>query len=336
MAIKLFNDVRAEVDGGVLKKVIFGHVVGEASPADYKKNFRRDVFGSKLDQLYADLKNGESGTVYLADKDICLRYGGGCANFLRDQQTGNLFFYGPQRNESAPRMPNMVDIAAGLGEDGNLQRLLVREGIEEVLLFGNSKMDVSKQPCTIILSPRFEKSDPYRIYNLDVAAKIEEQSGKLGLFSAYLPIETEVVPLKNQVKIETQSGNFSANVAFEPESIELILAKVTEIPKQWSVGEIVCHDAEFTGDGAYLERRSLMIDAESGDTFVFRNGKMEKKIPLKEYLKEIDLAKTDDKYSTVKVASVVGNWDDMVGSKKGLMPLLTGYSEDMYVLPRIS
>jgi hypothetical protein len=342
MSVKLFDDVKVEVVSGELKNIYFGQATKEVDVKKYSEIFNKGLFDKRVDELFSLLESRSSGKVLLADKDSPLRCGAGCANLLKEMSTGKVYLIGPQRNETAPRMPNMIDVAAGLVEDSSIQRTMVREGIEEVLKYVNSTSNGSKSIISIVLLPEFSDFDSYSCYNSEIEEKIKEQVGKLNLFSAYLPVNSRMIPLKNRTKatIVLPEGpkSFEANIGFEPMSIEVIGTKLIELPHPLNINDITSHDAEFLSDGIYLSRRSLIIDAESGYTRIFKEGRLDGNLPLEKYLETINPRYMEGKVriATVKVASVVGNWDESIlGTNEGLKALLNGYTESMYVLPRI-
>lgn len=318
--------LKAHVFEGKVGKVIFGEPLGFVEVRDYKDNFDSQVFKSRIDPLNELIMNSRTGEIVLADEEFPVRYGAGCVNILHEPKKERNIVIFPKRTETAPRMPFVLDTAAGLGDDVSVLKTALNEGIEEIIHYANAKAGSSK--FTVVLVPMFDQS-PYNQYNPNALQKICDITSALQLpLPATIFCVAKPVILNNNTIIETTDSQFNASIAFELQSIEVVIAKKIILPEQLPFENLVSHDAEFIGSPGQpktpLNRQSVAIDPATGETWAFQNGDIKYQGTLKRYLQEnVDTTKTGGKYATVKVESIIRNWDkNSLGDNTGLLPLL--------------
>ena len=115
--------------------------------------------------------------------------------------------------------------------------------------------------------------------------------------------------------------------------MELIVTQNITLPEPFAIHNILSQDAEELKEGQLLNRRTLIIDAETGHSWVFHLGALLEETSLADYIDRIDTS--DGKVSTIKIANAVYTWNkDILGPNDGILPLAKGYDLDLFRIPQ--
>ncbi|MEM3744579.1 MAG: hypothetical protein QW759_01930 [Candidatus Micrarchaeaceae archaeon] len=259
-----------------------------------------------------------------------LRYGGGAANFVSFLNTANYCYgatslFSPLRTPTAPRMPGVVDVAAGLGEFPDILWELHREGIEEIVTMNSSAAKGIR-----IVVPEFAAYDPLSVFNKPILEKVKEVSEILNLRGevAFVGTPTFGIEFPGSWTVEVRglpspSNSFKALGGFERNSIEFTIGKLTLMPADIQPLNVTFRDTEAIWQNnipQHLNRKTLVINIETGSTKVYQGGNVVLSGDLNDFLGTIDQSKTDGKYATVKLATVAKSIVDNQEEMKKLLP----------------
>ena len=111
--------------------------------------------------------------------------------------------------------------------------------------------------------------------------------------------------------------------------MELIVTQNITLPEPFAIHNILSQDAEELKEGQLLNRRTLIIDAETGQAWVFHLGGLLEETSLADYIDRIDTS--DGKVSTIKIANAVYTWNkDILGPNDGILPLAKEYDPELF------
>jgi hypothetical protein len=218
-----------------------------------------------------------------------IRYGAGALLVLVDAKLGQSYAVFTKRTANAPRAPNCLDIGAGVGDCESPECTIIKEGVEEVVVFNSRHY----------LRPRFQ-GDLAR-YNEFARGRVEDCVRRLGIRADPVECVAELVPLRDAASIVAPNPYWTpvrANIAFEERSIEFVTVLRMMLPDGTSISDYVLKDTEHAGN-EYLGRESVLVGLHDRKLIKFRQGQVQ----------EFPEAERKGYPLTTKVKAIRKHWD---------------------------
>ncbi|MGC8568308.1 MAG: hypothetical protein ACP5LP_03670 [Candidatus Micrarchaeia archaeon] len=249
-----------------------------------------------------------------------IRLGGGLMTIY--EVGGQYFLAMPFRDKDAPGIKLVLDIGAGIGDISKFMYTVMREGVEETLAYNGLREVIAGIRSNSLIIPQFSSSNlSLGKYNKFIEEIIYATAKKVGIeFDALIYKEAKLVtPSNPTIFVENDGEKHSLYSAIEylnqqtGPSIEAFTGIITKLDDIKNLEDLGIQDGEFAGE-TYLHRQTVIVNIESGSTFIYKDGKMIWKGNLEEFVKVTNAEQekigiNDGRIATIKVAKFVDNTD---------------------------
>jgi hypothetical protein len=262
-----FTDILAEVNNGKATIIINepAHLVDITT---FQKTPNNNL-KKKVQQLKHLISAKTDGTIQLADKDTPLRLGGGFAQIEEPQN--NLLLI--KRGKDAPRMPDTIDISAGLFDEAwdDPFQMMMGETLEIVRVAGKTMF----YPCIIEDKKVQREAETIAQALKNEGINIEEIKQ---LHSYFLPLQTPIQEVRYAGTTYRGIG-----IAFEYETTSLELVGLLKVPTNGIKFRYIFGETLI---GKLLHNEVLSINTSTKRTEVWRKLKIERVSTLEDELKQ--------------------------------------------------
>ncbi|MBI4128365.1 MAG: hypothetical protein HY459_04875 [Parcubacteria group bacterium] len=330
----ILKEVKAVVAGG--KAVI---TVGPAREWQEEKNFQRDTkdpsrqgwFASQWQGIQQAMADGENFEIPLTDATCAIRMSGGVAWFVRVGGQDKLVL--AQRSKTKPDgsfipRPLVLDVPGGK-HDREYERwwgMVAGEAGEFCL---------TNRFVNTLLLPDLQGVDKHFRYVLWAEMLrtfyLLSEGGDSPEKHNYLPtsmryVDAEVLPIQTGISVAIDGITVPVAMTVESDGLSLeprILARITPDDEYRAFdleGQMRASDSF-----QWLNRTTLLVAVDTGETEVWRTGECQRRVPLTEILREIDeipLEARSGLRATEKVGACIKAYQSLGIATPGLAPLL--------------
>ncbi|MEM0288207.1 MAG: hypothetical protein QXG05_08600 [Nitrososphaerota archaeon] len=311
--IVVYKGLKVTVNRGKLEQMEMGEAI-ETTEKEYYSDFKGKAY-YKFDEFKRKIEEAklmkESTTEEFEGK---IRYGGGHFVILQDDKKDKYAIF-VVREKDAKRDPNMIDIAAGMGDTYYPIETMLRETCEEFLIYRKgSSNDINLEQIIPVVN-----GSQYNHYNEIIQQAARTTSQICGEHSRELFLTADSTVPSNSVKVKMSDGSvMECGVFFGNDSIEFTNTLIIHLDGEIE-NDLILRDGERI-QSRCLDRKMLLVSIKEGECISYEHGVITWRGKLEKFLeKNFDKTKP---IATIKVTGIIKNWNKNWGKKGVLAELL--------------